>query len=83
MSTMVEAGPVSRSAELARQIRELRLRREMSQTDLAKVLGVRQTAVSAMELRSSRDTSFSLATLEQLAWALDVDLVVEFRERAR
>jgi transcriptional regulator with XRE-family HTH domain len=71
----------SLSERLAWRIRDLRVKRDLSQTELAKVLGVRQTAVSAMETRSARDATFNLATLQQVAWALDVDLVVELRER--
>jgi len=70
----------TKSEELARQLRAVREKRGLSQTGLAKILGVAQKNVSAMETRRTGAT-FNLGTLEQFAWALDVDLVVEIRER--
>ena len=79
---MAEAGVTSGlSRDLGRRVRELRLSREMSQTALARVLGVDQSVVSRLENRDD-DEVLRLSTLEQVAWALDVDLVVELRERA-
>ncbi len=66
--------------DLGLRVRELRLAREMSQVALASVVGVDQAAVSRIE--NHREESLKLVTLEQVAWALDVDLVVELRERA-
>lgn len=70
----------SLGSKLGQRLRDLRIERGMSQSELAAVLGVNQSAVCAMEKRSS-GANFNLGTLEQLAWALDVDLVVELRER--
>jgi hypothetical protein len=48
---------------------------------LADVLGVGQSRISIIAGRGNQEANFNLTTLEALAWALDVDLVVELRER--
>ena len=78
-----QSSVTSLSERLAWRVRELRVDRGLSQTELARVMGCRQTTISAIENRKSGEATFSLGTLEQLAWALEVDLVVEFRERER
>ncbi len=62
---------------LSADIRALRLERGMSLGELGEVLGVGAPAISNMETRGV----LRLSTLEQLAWALEVDLVVELRRR--
>ena len=81
MAGMAAATMSARSEEIARQLRALREKRGLSQTDLAKILGVKQTNVSMAETRNAKGSVFRVDTLEQWAWALDVDLVIEFRER--
>lgn len=67
--------------QLARKVRALRQERGMSQVELAEALGVGQSTIAGMERVSAGRSSFNLATLESLAWALDADLVVELRPR--
>lgn len=72
----------NRGLELSRRLREIRERRGLSQAALGRLVGTTQTAISEMETRSRRcGAGFNVSTLEVLAWALEVDLVVEFRER--
>jgi len=78
---MAEVVQSTLGARLAARVRELRQLRGMSQGELAETLGVNQSAVSAFE-KPDR-TNFNLGTLEQLAWALECDLVVELRERGQ
>ena len=79
---MGEAVISARSEALGRQLRALREKRGLSQTELARILGVRQQNVSMAEGRCGRGATFRVETLEQFAWALNADLVIEFRERA-
>jgi ribosome-binding protein aMBF1 (putative translation factor) len=64
--------------ELGRSVRELRERRGWSQTQLAKVSGMTQSAVARFEAGGTVPT---LAVLERLAAALDVSLKVGFEPR--
>ncbi|EAY56142.1 MAG: putative transcriptional regulator, XRE family [Leptospirillum rubarum] len=61
---------------IAYQIRELREQRGLTQTDLANLLGKRQSVVSRLE--SSGEKGLSLKTLLELASALDTALVLKF-----
>lgn len=61
---------------IAFQIRALRNRQELKQTDLAKRLGVKQPLVSSWE--DPNYGKYSLATLKELAKAFDVGLLVRF-----
>lgn len=61
---------------IAYQIRELREQRGLTQTDLANLLGKRQSVVSRLE--SSGEKGLSLNTLLELASALDIALVLKF-----
>jgi transcriptional regulator with XRE-family HTH domain len=64
--------------ELGRSVRELRERRDWSQTQLAKASGMTQSAVARFEAGGTVPT---LAVLERLAAALDVSLKVGFEPR--
>jgi transcriptional regulator with XRE-family HTH domain len=66
-------------SRIGRSVRELREMREMGQTELAVILGTKQSAVSRIEAGSG--ANMRLSTLEQLAWALGCELVVELRPR--
>ncbi len=59
--------------ELALQIIKLREQRGMTQADLAKAIGTRQSNVSRLE---RFDTNLTLGTLEKVAQALGVKLIV-------
>ncbi len=61
---------------IAFQIRELREQRGLTQTDLANLLGTRQSVVSRLE--SSGEKGLSLKTLLEIASALDIALVLKF-----
>lgn len=73
MSTLAE--------RLGREVKALREKRGMTQTELAWVLGVTPAAVCVVERRRAGAGNMNLSTLEQLAWALEADLVVELRPR--
>lgn len=62
---------------LGRRLKECRLEREMTQAEVAEVLGTTQSAVAHLETRGSSN----LATLQAVASAVDADLVVEMRLR--
>lgn len=64
--------------KLGALVRERRLDREMTQAELAELLGTTQSAVAHLETRGS----FNLTTLQAVASAVDADLVVELRLRA-
>ena len=64
--------------ELGRSVRELRERRDWSQTQLAKASGMTQSAVARFEAGGTVPT---LAVLERVAAALDVSLRVGFEPR--
>lgn len=77
---LVSAAPEpSLNQRLARRVRELRLERGLTQVELAKILGIHDSVLSKIENRST--VPFTVAQLEQVAWALDVDLVIELRPR--
>lgn len=67
------------SQRLGLRVRELRQGRGLTQAALAEVLGVDHSRVSRLENRAG---GFDVAVLEQVAWALDADLVIELRPRA-
>lgn len=66
-----------RAIQLAHEIRALREQRGLSQTELARQVGTTQSAIARLE---SGTISPSLATLERVADALGVDLVVTFAQ---
>lgn len=66
---------------LARQIRALRKQRGLSQTDLAEILGTRQSAISMLE--NEDYGAMTLSTLKELARAFDVYLDVRFTSFSR
>jgi ribosome-binding protein aMBF1 (putative translation factor) len=75
----VEAYDAARLAfELGRAVRELRERREWSQSQLAQASGMTQSAVARFEAGGTVPT---LPVLERLAMALDVGLSVKFEPR--
>ncbi|MEH2562399.1 helix-turn-helix domain-containing protein [Bradyrhizobium sp. AZCC 2289] len=65
---------------LARNIRKLRLMREMSQQELARAADTRQALISAIEAGDANPTFDSLARLTD---ALRVDLAEFFNARAK
>lgn len=73
----VESGEDT-AVRLGRRVRELRRGRGMSQVDLAELLSLDNSAVSRVETRGED----SIGRLERIAEALDVDLIVELRERS-
>jgi transcriptional regulator with XRE-family HTH domain len=64
------------SVGIAFQIRSLRNRQILKQTDLAKILNVKQSQISAWE--NPNYGKYSLQTLKDLAKAFDVGLLVKF-----
>ena len=62
--------------ELGMQVRELRRRRGLTQTQLARLAGTNQAAIARLE---SGGPEPRLSTLERIGRALDADLVVSFR----
>jgi len=76
----MEAYGASRLAfELGRAVRELRERRSWSQTQLAEAASMTQSAVARFEAGGTTPT---LPVLERLAWALDVELSVQFKPKS-
>jgi predicted XRE-type DNA-binding protein len=65
--------------KLAADISAWRLARNMSQKDLAKKLGTKQSAISKLEDPSY--ARYNLLTLAKLAVALGLDLSLEFRPK--
>jgi len=59
-------------AEFSKKIREVRLKKKMSQGDVAKILGVHRTYISSLE-RGVRNPS--LVTVQKIAKALGVNVV--------
>jgi len=59
------------SGKFAKRVKEIRLRKKMSQGDLAKVLGVHPTYISGIE-RGVRN--MALKNIEKLANALGVSI---------
>jgi DNA-binding XRE family transcriptional regulator/predicted RNase H-like HicB family nuclease len=70
---------VSPPLALAVQIRQRRLERGLSQSQLGKLLGVSRQQAAALE---SPTANYRLSTLEKLAAALDLELDVEFAPKA-
>lgn len=59
------------SAKFGNKVREIRLKKKMSQGDLAKILGVHPTCISGIE-RGVRN--MALKNIERLAGALGVKI---------
>jgi ribosome-binding protein aMBF1 (putative translation factor) len=66
-----------RRYELGQQVRSLRKARGLKQTELARMAGLTQAAISRIE---AGGVDPELDTLERLGEVLGVKLVVEFRE---
>lgn len=64
-----------RAIRLAMEVRALREKRGLSQRELAERLGTTQSAVARLE---AGNVSPSLPTLDKVAEALGVDLIVSF-----
>jgi ribosome-binding protein aMBF1 (putative translation factor) len=64
-----------RSIRLAMEIHALREKRGLSQRELAERLGTTQSAIARLE---AGNVSPSLPTLDKVAAALDVELIVSF-----
>ena len=75
----VQAQRSALPAVMGRRVRELRETRGLGQTEFAGILGTTQSAVSRIE--AGDGANLRLSTLEQLAWALDAELVIELRPR--
>jgi transcriptional regulator with XRE-family HTH domain len=74
---MIEPRWVAASArELAHGIRDLRIRRGLTQYGLAKAIGTHQSAISRYEDPAYRGWSFKV--LLKIAWALRARLRVKF-----
>lgn len=71
------AGKSALGLKLGGLVRECRQARQMSQGELAEILGTTQSQVSDIENRGN----FNLTTLEAVASAVDAVLVVEMRLR--
>lgn len=65
---------------MARNLRRLRVERELSQDDLAAEAGVRQALISAIEVETANPT---LETLDRVAAALAADLAKLFDRAGR
>lgn len=65
---------------LARNLRQLRLGRALSQDDLAAEAGLRQALISAIEVGTANPT---LESLDRLASALEIDLAALFDRTGR
>lgn len=68
---------VARGKSLGRRVRDLRLDRGLALRELGELLDVGPSAISNLEARGVE----KISTLEQLAWALGCELVVELRPR--
>ena len=68
---MKRRNPAHTKRLLARNLRQLRLKRAWSQDDLADEAGVRQALVSALEVATANPT---LESLDKVAVALGVDV---------
>lgn len=62
--------------EIARAVIRARIERKMTQAQLAKKLGTRQSVISRLE---SMNTTPSLTFLKRLAQALNITLQVQFK----
>lgn len=65
---------------LAEQVRAMRQEKEMTQQDLARVMGTTQSAIARLEAGGIEP---SIATLLRLADALGVNLVVELQAKGK
>ena len=63
---------------LAHRIAELREKRGLSQAELAKLVGTTQSSIARLE--NSNYQNYSIKTLERIAEALGVRLVVDLQE---
>ena len=63
-----------RQLEISYQILQLRKKRGLSQSELAKKIGTKQSNIARME---SGAQNFSIGLLDKIAVALDVDLKVK------
>ena len=61
------------------QIRELRRKKGLNQAELAKLVGTSQSTIARLE--NPDNFSYSLKTLLKIAEALDMELVISFREK--
>ncbi len=68
---MSRRNPIHTKRLLARNLRQIRLKRSWSQDDLADEAKVRQALVSALEIATANPT---LETLDRIAAALDLDV---------
>lgn len=66
-----------RAIRLAMEVHDLREKRGLSQRELAERLGTTQSAIARLE---AGNVSPSLPTLDKIAEALGVELVVSFRD---
>ena len=67
------------AANLAMQVKEQRLARNMNQIEMAQKIGLKQSTVSAFE---NTPGGTKLDTLFKLLSALDLELVIQPREQA-
>ncbi len=67
-------------ADIARQVTEQRLARELSQKELAELCGTTQSAIARLE---AGERAARVDTLLRIANALDCELRVELRPRTR
>ncbi len=67
-------------ADIARQVTEQRLARELSQKELAELCGTTQSAIARLE---AGERAARVDTLLRIANALDCELLVELRPRTR
>lgn len=61
---------------LANEIRNYRIKENLTQTDISKLIGIRQTTVSAFE---NTPDSTKLETLFKILYALDLELSIKKR----
>jgi len=65
---------------VAEKIRELRSKKGLSQVGLAKRIGTSQSTIARLE--DPDNFSYSLKTLLKIADALDMELIIDFKEKA-
>jgi len=61
------------------QIKELRRKKGLNQSELAELVGTSQSTIARLE--NPDNFSYSLKTLLKIAEALDMELVISFREK--
>jgi len=64
---------------VAEKIRELRSKKGFSQSDLAKRIGTSQSTIARLE--NPDNFSYSLKTILKIADALDMELIIDFKEK--